>query len=166
MTPKSKNAVVIQKQVLLFICVLPFNKKIKSDDQPCKPGSVQLSLRRSSIWTIRCRMPQATCRGCAGQTRYPFGVASDRVYREPWSPIAPVSSYLAFPPLPTCVGGISLLHFPWSRLRRPLAVILPCEARTFLEANPERNSLCDRPFCSSLYFFEKHMNRYALVSAT
>lgn len=28
--------------------------------------------------------------------------------------------------------GISLLHFPWGRPRRPLAVILPCGARTFL----------------------------------
>lgn len=44
-----------------------------------------------------------------------------------------VSSYLAFPPLPQqrC-GGISLLHFSWSRLRRTLSVILPCAARTFL----------------------------------
>ena len=30
------------------------------------------------------------------------------------------------------VGGIFLLHCPGSRLRRPLAGILPCEARTFL----------------------------------
>ena len=29
-------------------------------------------------------------------------------------------------------GGISLLHFSWSRLRRTLSVILPCAARTFL----------------------------------
>ena len=29
-------------------------------------------------------------------------------------------------------GGISLLHFPWGHPRRPLAVILPCGARTFL----------------------------------
>ena len=44
-----------------------------------------------------------------------------------------VSSYLAFPPLPRqCRGGISLLHFSWSRLRRTLSVILPCAARTFL----------------------------------
>ncbi len=63
-----------------------------------------------------------------------------------------VVSYAAFPPLPTpawpeCgnpkripaggglpppVGGISLLHYPWSRLHRTLSGILPCEARTFL----------------------------------
>ncbi len=75
-----------------------------------------------------------------------------------------VSSYLAFPPLPSthratigCPafrtpgaqrppnplrpryarprpqnGGISLLHFPWSRLHRPLTGTLPYGARTFL----------------------------------
>ena len=40
---------------------------------------------------------------------------------------APVSSYLAFPSLPDKSGGISLLHFPWSRLRRALPAILPWE---------------------------------------
>lgn len=29
-------------------------------------------------------------------------------------------------------GGISLLHYPWSHLRRTLSGTLPCEARTFL----------------------------------
>ena len=34
----------------------------------------------------------------------------------------------------TCAnaGGIFLLHFPWSRLRRTLSGTLPCGARTFL----------------------------------
>jgi len=43
-----------------------------------------------------------------------------------------VVSYTAFPPLPTKVGGISLLHYPGSHLRRTLSGILPFEARTFL----------------------------------
>ncbi len=43
-----------------------------------------------------------------------------------------VVSYTAFPPLPALAGGLFLLHFPWSRLRRTLSGILPCEARTFL----------------------------------
>ena len=34
------------------------------------------------------------------------------------------------------IGGISLLHYPGSRLRRTLSVILPCEARTFLTVIP------------------------------
>ena len=40
------------------------------------------------------------------------GVASDRVYRSRMLPYNPVSSYLAFPPLPEKTGGISLLHSP------------------------------------------------------
>ncbi len=47
-----------------------------------------------------------------------------------------VVSYTAFPPLPQCCqaasSGISLLHYPWSRLHRTLSGILPYEARTFL----------------------------------
>ena len=38
----------------------------------------------------------------------------------------------------TC--GISLLHFPWSRLRRVLPGTLPCGARTFLAAFAPRPS--------------------------
>ena len=43
-----------------------------------------------------------------------------------------VVSYTAFSPLPAEAGGISLLHYLGSRLRRTLSAILPCEARTFL----------------------------------
>ena len=47
-----------------------------------------------------------------------------------------VVSYTALPPLPDSgqarIGGIFLLHFPWSRLHRTLSGILPCGARTFL----------------------------------
>ncbi len=44
-----------------------------------------------------------------------------------------VVSYTALPPLPgNTLGGIFLLHWPWSRLHRTLSGILPCEARTFL----------------------------------
>jgi len=43
-----------------------------------------------------------------------------------WSLEPPFHPYLSK------TGGISLLHWPWSYLRRPLAGILPCEARTFL----------------------------------
>ena len=47
-----------------------------------------------------------------------------------------VVSCTALPPLPDSgiarIGGIFLLHFPWSRLHRTLSGILPCEARTFL----------------------------------
>ena len=43
-----------------------------------------------------------------------------------------VVSYTAFPPLPADAGGLFLLHCPGSFLHRPLAGILPYEARTFL----------------------------------
>ena len=36
----------------------------------------------------------------------------------------------------TLAGGFFLLHFPGSRLRLTLSVILPCEARTFLTRRP------------------------------
>lgn len=39
--------------------------------------------------------------GTIGQIIVPVGVAADRVYRPPMLPWDVVSSYLAFPPLPT-----------------------------------------------------------------
>ena len=58
-----------------------------------------------------------------------------------------VVSYTAFSPLPSSEeeGGISLLHCPGSRLRRPLTGILPCEARTFLTPAERRGR--DRLLC-------------------
>ncbi len=64
--------------------------------------------------------------------RFLFGLASDGVYMAFSVTRETVVSYTAFPPLPEKPGGISLLHYPWSRLRRTLSGILPCEARTFL----------------------------------
>ena len=43
-----------------------------------------------------------------------------------------VSSYLAFPPLPIKIGGISLLHFPSSHLDWTLSSTQPYGAPTFL----------------------------------
>ncbi len=37
-----------------------------------------------------------------------------------------------FHPYRNAFGGLFLLHYPWSRLHRPLAGTLLCEARTFL----------------------------------
>ena len=111
----------------------------------CKPGSVRAG--HAAVIYLRRLLPNGL-RACAlcrhrdsggnrsGSLRSPEGVASDRVYREPVLPSVPVSSYLAFPPLPPFGGGISLLHFPWGRPRRTLSVILPCEARTFLTVIP------------------------------
>jgi len=40
------------------------------------------------------------------------------------------------------LGGISLLHLPWSRLHQPLAGTLPYSARTFLIPDGMRPSIC------------------------
>ena len=61
-----------------------------------------------------------------------LGLASDGVYRACPVTRPAVSSYLAISPLPAEAGGIFLLHFPGSRLRRTLSGTLPCEARTVL----------------------------------
>ena len=52
--------------------------------------------------------------------RFLFGLASDGVYMAFSVTRETVVSYTAFPPLPEKPGGISLLHYPWSRLRRTL----------------------------------------------
>jgi len=52
-----------------------------------------------------------------------------------WLPVSPQERWSLEPPFHPYLsktGGIFLLHCPWSYLRRPLAGILPCEARTFL----------------------------------
>ena len=78
------------------------------------------------------RLEQPTC-DWTGRPLSRFGLASDGVYMCP-------ARYRAGGSLLHCPstltrpepGGIFLLHCPGSRLRRPLAGILPCEARTFL----------------------------------
>ena len=71
-----------------------------------------------------------------------------------------VVSYTAFPPLPQCCqaasGGISLLHYPWSRLHRTLSGILPYEARTFLTCfykQPRSSVLLAPCYSSTPYLF-------------
>ena len=71
-----------------------------------------------------------------------------------------VVSYTAFPPLPQCCqaasGGISLLHYPWSRLHRTLSGILPYEARTFLTCfykQPRSSVLLAPCYFSTPYLF-------------
>ena len=97
--------------------------------------------QQSSIFTARYRAVQAK-RLCHHETdgqpaiKEYQGVASDRVYSGPALPWARVSSYLAFPSLPSIDGGLFLLHFPGGRPRRTLSVILPCDARTFLTVIP------------------------------
>ena len=80
-----------------------------------------------------------------------------------------VVSYTAFPPLPQCCqaasGGISLLHYPWSRLHRTLSGILPCEARTFLTCSYEqpRSSVLLAPcYSNTPHLFCQTVHSYIL----
>ena len=89
------------------------------DDHLSRPG---VAARAQAIAKARRAAAYAFIASCIR-----WGLQHGQVAR-PW-----VSSYLAFPSLPgEAPGGISLLHSPWSRLHRPLAGTLPCDARTFL----------------------------------
>ena len=105
---------------------------LRGTDYACKPGSVEYG--HLSCLCVAAKL--CATRGYVPGKRSAYGVASDRVYICTSLPTVPVSSYLAFPSLPRKRGGLFLLHFPGSRLRRTLSVILPCEARTFLTVIP------------------------------
>ena len=77
--------------------------------------------------------------GRAGRSGSRLGLASDGVYRANAVTSIPVRSYRTFSPLPFAASRAKprqavcfLWHFPAGHLDRPLAGILPCEARTFL----------------------------------
>ena len=131
-------------------------------ERACKPGSVRAeSAWLPSVCGARYRASEATCGYAGPAPRLPpgspanreqrfvgngrrdsaYGVAPDRVYICTQSPAVPVSFYLAFPSVPSggraaVLGRLFLLHFPGSRLRRTLSVILSCGARTFLTSAP------------------------------
>ena len=135
-----------------------------ASERACKPGSVRakrvtaIYLRRAlprvfrlkSLCHLRiCRTGTAPASGVPCEPRFAgngrrdsaYGVAPDRVYICTQSPAVPVSFYLAFPSVPSggraaVLGRLFLLHFPGSRLRRTLSVILSCGARTFLTPAP------------------------------
>ena len=106
-------------------------------EQDCKPGSVFGShLSRRPV----ARPLQPPPRGRPGQPLCPPTVLLRIEFTAPVS-LLPAGELL--PRLSTLTppvlfdrrrGGISLLHFSWSRLRRALPAILPCGARTFLMA--------------------------------
>ena len=67
-----------------------------------------------------------------------FGLAPGGVYMAYPVAGATVGSYPTFPPLPTCVGGLFLLHYPWGRPHWVLSSTLPYGARTFLMAAKQK----------------------------
>src|SRR5262245_12780449 len=59
--------------------------------------------------------------------------------------VGPVSSYLAFSPLPLGLHGAAvcfLRHFPWGHPHQPLAGIPSCGARTFLPLQEPAIAFC------------------------
>ena len=84
----------------------------------CVGRSVSRVLSFKAIICLGLALPQGSRHPLkrAEQAIVSVGVASDRVYRVCAVPRRPVSSYLAFPPLPhravAPCGGISLLHCP------------------------------------------------------
>ena len=62
------------------------------------------------------------------------GIAPNKVYTADGVTIVPVSSYLAFSPLPC--GGFFLLHYLGSHLRRTLSVILSRRSPDFPQTSP------------------------------
>lgn len=102
-------------------------------DRVCKPGSVIDSHLSRRIVADTLQPPS---RKQPGRPCFLCGVAPDRVYsngrfRTPLGALLPHLSTL------TCnAGGISLLHFPWGRPRRPLAVILALWSPDFPRVKP------------------------------
>ena len=112
-----------------------------------KPGSV--CIPEGCRATIYLRVPSPK-RFAACAARHPmslaevgptrlaasYGVASDRVYSKSMLPWKWVSSYLAFPSLPSEDGGLFLLPFSGGYPRLTLSATLPYDARTFLTGIP------------------------------
>ena len=96
-----------------------------------KPGSVLCDhLSRAQI-TLRFKLPLYPGRETLGSHH---GIAPDKVYTADGVTIVPVSSYLAFSPLPC--GGCFLLHYLGSHLRRTLSVILSRGSPDFPQTSP------------------------------
>ena len=111
---------------------------------------VIICLKQSSPTVLSGESPVATYLKLRGQRlAFSLGLASDGVYNAPSVTGEPVVSYTAISPLPIISAVYFLLHFPWSRLRRPLTGILPCEARTFLSNYERLHILLDRPYCNT-----------------
>lgn len=74
----------------------------------------------------------------SGPHTFPFGLASDGVYRDPccYQQSGGLLHHLSTLTDGKSRSGIFLLHFPWSRLHRMLSGILSCGARTFLVFSP------------------------------
>src|SRR5579862_1366277 len=79
---------------------------------------------------------RAACRGQRTPLASLFGLAPGGVCRAADVATRAVRSYRTISPLPAPLaqhlGGIFLLHFPWTRVPQALPGTAPCGARTFL----------------------------------
>lgn len=83
---------------------------------------VRCCQRHRATFSRRNEQPHGLCLSCFGWgLQGPATLPPQR-----WALTPP------FHPYRNEFGGLFLLHYPWSRLHRPLAGILPCGARTFL----------------------------------
>ena len=133
----------------IFLIFWKINKKSPSTfrkrvDRGGKPGSVPFGCKadglHSSISTLSYLKAHASpgypsskrwCDPIGALLRVGFTFALC-YHRRRWALTSPFHPY-------RISGGLFLLHFPWSCLRRTLSVTLLCEARTFLTVIPYGN---------------------------
>ena len=120
-------------------------------DQTCKPSSVvnsHLSWPDVAI-PAQCHLLGTRRAGavCSSAVLLRIGFAEPRSLLRAGELLPRLSTL-------TVSGGISLLHFPWGRPRRPLAAILPFGARTFLghvlSECTRSCSVCSQYYCKQL----------------
>ena len=87
---------------------------------------VRCCQRHRATFSRRNEQPHGLCLSCFGWgLQGPATLPPQR-----WALTPP------FHPYRNAFGGLFLLHYPWSRLHRPLAGTLLCEARTFRFGRP------------------------------
>ena len=121
----------------LYVFVAPSVSRVLSAIPEGRRATIYLRVPSPKRFaTFAARHPMSLAE--VGPTRLAasYGVASDRVYSKSTLPWKWVSSYLAFPSLPSEDGGLFLLPFSGGYPRLTLSAILPCDARTFLTGIP------------------------------
>ena len=119
---KIKNVVFLMRKSF-FYRQKP-RRKIWKRAQACKPGSVfQTAIYLGPL------LPTASCDFFETERAAPWSLFV--LLRVGFTGTRDVTA-AAVHPYRNAFGGLFLLHYPWSRLHRPLAGTLLCEARTFL----------------------------------
>lgn len=127
--PKIKNVVFLMRKSF-FYRAINYAEKFENASRPVsrvlffrQPSIlVRCCQRHRATFSRRNEQPHGLCLSCFGWgLQGPATLPPQR-----WALTPP------FHPYRNEFGGLFLLHYPWSRLHRPLAGILPCGARTFL----------------------------------